>query len=433
MDIMITRQPIFDRNEQLVGYQLAHQGGGETSEHTVLDALLEVGVDRIARGGVAFLRASSEMLLTGAVELLDPHDVVFLLDGALSDPQLLERCRDLAGRGYHFAVEVDPAVFPPDELLALAEVARVRVPAYSPEELAALAVRLHSFRLHLLAEGVRDAGLRDRCAAHGFSMFQGYHFNQPEVINRRELSVEHLDTFRLIKDIKNPDIPDQHIIEAFHRNPNLTYKLLRVVNTAAIGGSGIDSIGHAVRLMGREALARWLSLLLLSSIAGRGVNAEISSSAVARARLCEALADVTGRPWAADSLFTIGLFSRLDLLLSTSIEHILEQISFTENVREALLDHQGLDGLILALVEAYEVADWDRVRECCERLEIDPAELPALYFGSLPTPEEQEAVREGGAIRRPTAAGSDHASTTVAAPRGFFPRFRSLFSLRRAS
>ena len=438
MNIMITRQPIFDRAEKVLGYQLAHHDPSvESAEHSVLDALLEVGVEQVAKGGLAFLKASRELLLTGAVELLDPHGIVFVLDGAGYDPQVLDRCAELKGLGYHFAVDVEPALDTPEVILELSEVARVRVQEYRSAELAAVAIRLQSFRVHLLAEGVENASVRDRCLALGFQMFQGYEFNKPEVISKRDLCVEHLDTFRLLKDIKNPDIPDTHIIEAFHRNPNLTYKLLRVVNTAAVGGNGIDSIGHAVRLMGREPLARWLSLLLLSSIAGQGLNAEISSSAITRARLCEELADVTGRPWAADSLFTIGLFSRLDLLLSTPLEHIIEQIAFTENVRNALVGHSGPDGIILALVEAYERGEWDQVTAHCSELQIDPADLPRLYFDSLPWAEDRAATASGtapAARTAPLAPLASRPAPCAPARKGLFPFFRSLLTgLRRAS
>src|SRR5690606_26655968 len=181
------------------------------------------------------------------------------------------------------------------------------------------------------------------------------------VISQRELAVEHLRAFRLLKDLRNPDVEDAQIVEAFHRDPGLTYRFLRMVNSAAVGGQDITSISFAIRLMGREALSRWLSLLLLAPFSHGGLSAEIAAAAVVRARHCELLAEQVGRPWAADTLFTLGLFSRLDLLLGTSIEHIVEQVSFADDLRQALLSRGGPDGEILALVEAYEAGRWDEM------------------------------------------------------------------------
>ena len=44
----------------------------------------------------------------------------------------------------------------------------------------------------------------------------------------------------------------------------LSYKLLRMVNSAAMGGRDIWSIGHALRLLGRAQIARWLGILLVT-------------------------------------------------------------------------------------------------------------------------------------------------------------------------
>jgi EAL and modified HD-GYP domain-containing signal transduction protein len=265
-----------------------------------------------------------------------------------------------------------------------------------------LAVELRTRRLQLLAEGVQNARVREECAGLGFRMFQGYLFNQPEVISRRDLAVEHLRAFRLLKDLRNPDVDDPQIIEAFQRDPGLTYRLLRVVNSAAVGGQQVASISYAIRLMGREALSRWLSLLLLAPFGEGGLSAEIASAAVVRARHCELVAELVGRPWSADTLFTVGLFSRLDLLLGTSMEYIVEQVSFTDEVRDALLHRVGPDGEVLSLVESYEAGNWDEVKKRAAQLQVQVDDLGKAYLEALPYGSESS----DRPVARPAAAGS---------------------------
>jgi len=385
MNTMLAREPIFDHQEKIIGYQIFHRDrDAEASNHAALDALLESGVDRLTKGNIAFLNVTREMLLTGAVELLDRRGVVLVIDGAESDPGVIARCQQYAELGCHLALDLDFSGEPQEELLDVVEVARVDVRETTGDGLRLLAGELRARRLQLVAEGVSNARMRDDCARLGFRMFQGYAFNQPEEISQRDLAVEHLRAFRLLKDLRNPDVEDAQIIEAFHRDPGLTYRFLRMVNSAAVGGVEITSISYAIRLMGREALARWLSLLLLVPFSTSGVSAEIAAAAVVRARHCELLAEPVGRPWAADTLFTLGLFSRLDLLLETSIEHIVEQIPFAEELKAALLSREGPDGEVLALVEAYEAGRWDEMEALASALQIPVEEVSRLYLEALP-------------------------------------------------
>jgi c-di-GMP phosphodiesterase len=429
MDTMLAREPIFDHQEKILGYQIFHHDRDEeASDHAALDALLESGVDRLTNGSIAFLNVTNEMLLTGAVELLDRRGVLLVVDGGERDSAVVDRCRHYADLGYHLAVDLDPAFAPNEELLEVAEVARVDVREGTGDGLRLLAVELRTRRLQLLAEGVSNARVRDECAALGFRMFQGYLFNQPEVISQRDLSVEHLRAFRLLKDLRNPDVEDAQIIEAFHRDPGLTYRFLRMVNSAAVGGQQITSISYAIRLMGREALSRWLSLLLLAPFGESGLSAEIAAAAVVRARHCELLAEVVGRPWAADTLFTLGLFSRLDLLLGTSIEYIVDQVSFTDELRTALLSRGGPDGEILALVEAYEAGRWDEMERRAAEVQIPVEDLGRLYLEALPWGNER-AGEESAPIAVPPRQQGEGRSAAPAAPRPSAAR-RMLLRLR---
>jgi EAL and modified HD-GYP domain-containing signal transduction protein len=428
---MLARQPIFDHQEKILGYQIFHHDReAEASDHAALDALLESGVDRLTNDSIAFLNVTREMLLTGAVELLDRRGVVLVIDGGERDAAVVARCHHYHSLGYHLAVDLDPAFEPNEDLLEVAEVARVDVRDGTGDGLRLLAVELRTRRLQLLAEGVENARVRDECARLGFRMFQGYLFNQPEVISQRDLAVEHLRAFRLLKDLRNPDIDDAHIVEVFHRDPGLTYRFLRVVNSAAVGGQQIASISYAIRLMGREALSRWLSLLLLAPFGEGGLSAEIASAAVVRARHCELVAELVGRPWAADTLFTIGLFSRLDVLLGTSMEYIVDQVSFTDEVRDALLLRSGPDGEVLAMVEAYEAGRWDEVKSRAAAMQIRSDDLGKAYLEALPWGSADAqgagsaAAPAGGADRRAGGAGTSERVAATEAPA--VGRFRRL-------
>jgi EAL and modified HD-GYP domain-containing signal transduction protein len=152
---------------------------------------------------------------------------------------------------------------------------------------------------------------------------------------------------------------DRELEQEFRADPGLSYKLLRIVNSAAAGGSGIESIQQAIRLVGRTALHRWLALMFASSTPRKtGVEAELVLSAIERARLCEMMAQRSGRSAAAASLFMTGLLSRFDAILGVTMTELLRSVKVAPEVEAALLREEGPYTPFLTLATSYAGGDW---------------------------------------------------------------------------
>ena len=173
--------------------------------------------------------------------------------------------------------------------------------------------------------------------------------------------------------------------------------LLRIVNSAAVGGTEIWSIAHAIRLLGRVALYRWLSMCLLASHSGRGVTEELHRATLVRAHWCESLAAACGVPRAAPSLFLVGLFSLLDVITGVTMPDLLRQIQPASDVRAALLERRDWFGAALALVEAWEDGDWPEVLNRSAELGVAPTALPTLYREALDWADAQSAMAAAAA------------------------------------
>jgi EAL and modified HD-GYP domain-containing signal transduction protein len=181
--------------------------------------------------------------------------------------------------------------------------------------------------------------------------------------------------------LRDPDATDGAIEDAFRGDVSLTYKLLRTVNSASVGGRGIESIRHAVRLTGRAALHKWLSLLLVTSVVSKdGVEAEVVRTALQRARMCEGVALHARDRRASEGLFMVGLFSLLDAILKVPLPEMLRRIDLSDEVRLALLARSGPYAPTLSVVEAYEHASWDVVDAECRSLGIDATLLGEVYL-----------------------------------------------------
>lgn len=396
MDAFVARKPIFDTRNRVIGYELFHREDETSQEPWLIGTSFqsEDGGDSsilgLAGGKAAFVELPKASLLSDIPTALDPGGVVIQLqEDIASDYEVVSACRDLGSKGYRFAMDDFILHERHEPLLRLAEVVKVDVLASNPEEKAATAEKLGAFRGNLLAENVENKTQHAYCAALGFRLFSGFHYLRPEQFTKKELTTNSLLVVTLLNLLRDPNSTDTQIQEAFRSDPTLTYKLLQLVNSAALGGRGIDSIAHAIRMLGRDPLYRWLSLFLLSEgREGGEAKMEIVKSSLLRGRMCELLGENCrshrGRDFpSSGTLFLVGLFSNLDTLLQTRIEDVLAKLDLVDGVEDALIRREGKAGSILAAVESYEEADWDDAEAKITSLGADPEILTDTYLDSV--------------------------------------------------
>ncbi len=400
-DVFVARQPIFWADQRVMGYELLYRGSrwathaeGRSleamSSSVLVNALLAIGLHDITGGHVAFLNLPQDLIHPDIADLLDPSEVVIELHESIRPtPQVVAVCRHLMERG--FVLALDDFQFRDEltPLLELSQVVKLEVLGRTRQELEEVTRRLAPYKVQLLAEKVETASMHALCCELGFELFQGFFYLHPETLTRRDLSTESVAVVRLLNLLRDFNVTDRAVEEAFRADPGLSYKLLRMVNSAALGGRGVTSIEHALRLLGREPLYRWLSMLLVADNGdATGTRSELVKSSLLRGRFCELLGDeirgaaVRGVPLAG-TLFLIGLFSRIDALLRMPMEDILKRIHLSEAVQDALLERKGVGGTLLKAVEAYEAADWEKAEEEVIPLGLAPQALPNLYLESL--------------------------------------------------
>lgn len=395
-DVCVARQPIFRGDGDLAGYELLYRrvatetaaGAGDRTimaADVIVHAFVNIGLDQLTSGRSAFVNFTRDMLLAGAYTLMPRESIVVeLLEDVHPDEPVVRACEDLVDAGYSLAL--DDFVWNSEyrRLLELATIVKVDVLDQPATLLDEVAQRLAPYDVRLLAERVETAEVRAVCAGLGYELFQGYYYARPDVVVRRALTSDELAIVQAMNVLRDPRSTDADAEAVFSADLSLSYKLLRMVNSAAKGGRGIESIRHAVQLSGRTELGKWLALLLVSSMAGRGgTNRELLYLAVQRGRMCELLAASTGQNRDAGALFLVGLFSLLDALSGIPMAELLQAISLAPAVREALVERKGPYAGPLALAEAYERGLWNTVVQQASSTGLDAAQVSALYVQSL--------------------------------------------------
>jgi len=168
----------------------------------------------------------------------------------------------------------------------------------------------------------------------------------------------------------------------------LTLNLLRLTNSAGSGlPTKITSLRHAITILGRRQLLRWLQLLLYSGASSSApVVNPLLQLAATRGRLMELLVDKTpagkqGGRDLIDQSFMVGILSLMPTLTGTSMRDILSQLSLAKPVNDALGERQGVLGDLLNLVESLENEDRAKAGEVLQRL----PDIDANYANSCLT------------------------------------------------
>ena len=88
-------------------------------------------------------------------------------------------------------------------------------------------------------------------------------------------------------------------------------------------------------------------------------------------------------PISKSDAYLMGMFSTLNYLIDAPMEEILAEVPMDENIKRALLYHEGPCGALYDLVLSYERADWWKINGLAEALQIPTNLLTSLYFNCM--------------------------------------------------
>jgi HDOD domain len=176
------------------------------------------------------------------------------------------------------------------------------------------------------------------------------------------------------------DADTRDIEELLRRDATLSYHLLRVVNSLAMGGNReITSFAQAILILGRQQLRRWLNLMLFSARAGDQRSAMLAARVAVRARSMELLAQASGLDRAdQEQAFMGGMFSLLGVLFGMPLMQVLQPLQLSRALRDAVLGQTGPLGLLLEAVVLGERGDFAMLQRA-----LADAQVPAHDYNLM--------------------------------------------------
>ena len=386
----IVRQPIYDAQVKVVGYELIVDGADEAAAGTVA----QIGMNLVA-GGAAWVPLSRGFLFGGHADALPPDRVVFQIAADLAgDPQALAAVGRLKAVGYRLAIDSFSGGDDVMPLLGMADAVKIDA-ALDRATLADAVGVARTAGAQIVAQNVETHEAFETCASLGFDLYQGYFFCQPRAVEGRGIQVNNLNKLRLIAELQDPDVDMDKLGEIVSRDVGLSYNLLRFVNSAFFSvPRRIESIRDALVLLGLQNVKRWTTLMALADTGDK--PHELIVTGLVRARMCELVAIARGEKREAEAYFTTGLFSVVDALMDVSLIELLRQLPFSQEIMDALLRYDGPKGELLHGVLAYERGDFG------ELITLMPAGTPPADFYAQAVEWATDAG--GGLVAVPDAA-----------------------------
>ncbi len=366
--VRLARQPIVDVDLNTMGYELLYRAAdadhvarignsNQATASTVLNALSEIGLESLVGGKLAFINVPGKLLFSEMLEGIAAHGVVLeILETVECDERAGLAMDRLKQAGYRIALDDFPPEWIDKPCVGHSHYVKFDLIQTGIDRLIEAVPVAHRAGLKVIAEKVEEWEDYDRLRAAGVDYFQGHFVSRPEMVVRPTVRASKANLMGLLILLQDDDAPMGEIVERLNTDLALSYRLLRLVNSAAVGlRRRVESVDDAVRMLGLNAVR---SLVYLSALTGvDGKPPALVHNTMIRARFAELLAR-SSRTVNPPTAFLVGLFSNLDAFYNQPMRQLVEELPLSEDITAALLEGRGALGELLEYVRFYEKGQW---------------------------------------------------------------------------
>lgn len=392
----IARQPILDVNLKIFAYELLYRSTEKSEEfdgidadaassETIMNSFHEMDISRVTNGKRAFINFTEKLLLDNVATILPRRILVIeLLENILPTEEVLAACTNLRKRGY--LVALDDFRIEPDymRLLEVADIVKIDFVETPREVIKKFVNGLSGKSIRFLAEKVESYEDFEFAKELGFTLFQGYFFSKPSLVRSDvEMSPLRINCLRLIRLAFDPNADFTKITSILKQDVALSYRLLRVVNSAYFGlRYSVNNIRQALAILGMDELKKWVTLISMSEIK-EGKPDELIAMSLVRARFLETVAQHVGLSKHTDDMFMLGLMSLMDAITDMPFEDVAKLTQISDELVAALTEREGKYGDMLSLAIEYERCGWAEALEIAEKYGLAEETLVDEYLAAV--------------------------------------------------
>ncbi|WP_372738024.1 EAL and HDOD domain-containing protein [Neptunomonas sp.] len=377
LSVLMARQPIFSKSQDVVAFELLFRGQEGSDLRAIrddiatFDVVMNTYANIVAEKGSkrlpCYLKITDKVLLGDSLPELPPTLFSLEILGR-SDitPLFIAKVKEFSHKGYRIVLaDYDPEDSRFDPLLNVIHVLKLDIQRLGLSQLPKIIHKLKPYQLDLLADKVETKDEFRQCLEMGFSLYQGYFLSRPVAVKGKKIGTSKVLLLQLLGELQQESATGASLEGIAINDPALTYKILKVVNSAAFHvPREINSLSHAITLLGMEQIRRWILLFLTTSEDGK--PNELTRSMLIRGRMCELLAELMGRE-SSMNYFIVGLLSQLDAMFDIEMQELLQEVPLSHELKNALLHYSGSMGETLQDVENYERGQFDQLHGQIDR------------------------------------------------------------------
>lgn len=393
MNKYVVLQPIKDRGNNIFAYEMMYDVDkmdiyNNAEDYQAADAISDFFMQNnhmLSDGRLTFITFTPNLLFKNVPRIFESKDLVIQIeDSAVIHPLYNNLISKYRKEGYKIAAnnfQFTPQYFAIIDSIDYIKINFKNANHSSIDNLISMAKGLNK---KCIATGIDTKDEYDHAMSTDVDFVEGTYISQKSKMHTRKTEFMQGNFFRLIVEVTKDDPDLDKVEEIISLDAGLTYSILKVVNSPYFALKNMAStINQALTLLGMVQLKRWVYLLSFKE-ENDIQSEEILKTSFLRANFCsELIKYAKDMPINKNDAYIMGMFSTLDLIFNEPLSELLDGIYVVDEVKDALLNFGGRCGILYKLILSYEKADWNKLKEYADELEIPRNVIAQVYFNCM--------------------------------------------------
>jgi len=381
----IIRQPIFDSNKTVIAYNVEIKRFNKSmdmygEDFNDIDKKVLESINKISEGKKIFVHFGIDSILKELPLFLQKERFGIDIYTSMDDnPEIIKKLEMIKLKGIDLIVDGFNLHNAENPLLDFADIFTVDFRLEEIKNKNSIFESDEKKKIKLLARDVETETDFELALKKGFDYFQGNFFIRPDIIPAENIPSFKLNLIKLLEELNKPAMDFSKIEETLKRDVALTYKLFRYMNSASTGiKSTINSISHALNLLGEIEVKKWLSVMVVSSVSSDKPE-ELLKQSLIRAKFCELIAKELGMKDEENDYFLTGMFSLMDAFIGRPLNELISELPLKKEIKSALTGGDNNLKKVLELVTDYETGRWKDVKQEILQAELKQEKIIDFY------------------------------------------------------
>lgn len=392
MHVFMARQPIFDKKNNVIGYELLFRNGYENAYNSVdgneatlqviANSFYEFDFKAVTDNKKAYINFTEKLIKEEIATILPTENVVIeILETVEPTEEIINACKKLKEKG--FTLALDDFVYDKKyrKLVEIVDIIKVDFLITKGFERKKIFDLLEvNKNIKFLAEKVENVEEYNEAIYFGYTYFQGYYFSKPVILSTQTVSPNKNTALKIMKLINDKGFNYVDLETLILQDVSLSYKLTKLINSSAYYiKNKITSIKYAIAFLGEKEIVKWLYVVLLHDLKERNPE-ELIRVSLQRARFCELICSMSKYKQKAFLAYMTGMFSVMDAILNCSMDKVIQDLNVFDEVKDALLGEENELNTILKLAVSFGRGEWADSEAYAEKIEADINQISGVYF-----------------------------------------------------